>query len=471
MKERWCHMYTLAIDVGTTNLKCHIFEGHQLVDNLSVPIETHYGSLGKIYQNPERILVQCQRLIRSVTQKGYDISAIVFSTAMHSIMPIYDTQTDQELLIWQDYQSTAFVNQFKQEKLAETFYQATGTPIHEMSPFAKIAHFKSKPWFKDVTKWLGIKEYLMEAFTGQCVIDYSVASATGLFNIHKKEWDQDILDYLDITSKELAKPVDTDRWYRIKPSLADELFISQDVKVYVGASDGCLASYASYLANGTANTLTLGTSGAVRKLSRQIELDDNGQTFCYYLTKDYWVIGGATNNGGHVLEWADRVFYGKQQLFKELNHIVTESPLGSRGVLFFPFLCGERAPLWDSTVTASFKGLTNQHEKVDLARSVMEGILFNAYFISELIQLEPRDLSINGGFFNHDILATMAADIFGKTCIQSLYSEPSFGAISLIDPPVTHLFTNQKRIFYNEDNHQRYMGYYDNYKKALHDYY
>ncbi|MGY3765308.1 gluconokinase [Vagococcus vulneris] len=460
-------MSILAIDVGTTNLKCQIFENHQIVDMVSVPIETHSDNTGKVYQNPERILIQIKRTVRVLTQKGYDITSIIFCTAMHSIMPSFESGIDQELLIWQDSQSSEFVKEFRQDSLAHEFYGKTGTPIHEMSPFSKIAHFRNKGWFASVDKWIGLKEYLMQAFTGHLVVDYSVASATGMFNLKEKRWDEDVLTFLNIESTQLASLVDTDQYYIIKESLADELFISRDVKVYVGASDGCLASYASYVSNGTSNTLTVGTSGAIRKLSKEIKLDSKGQTFCYYLTKDYWVVGGATNNGGQVLEWADKIFYDNNSLYEKLADIVYTSPIGSRGISFLPFLSGERAPLWDSSAMASFQGVKKYHSKEDLTRAIVEGVLFNLFYIAELIDLDIRDLSINGGFFQNDVLAIMTADIFGKTCIQSEYSEAAFGAVSLIEPPTANQMTEQKRIFYNEDNHKRYMQYYDVYKKRL----
>lgn len=178
-----------------------------------------------------------------------------------------------------------------------------------MSPFAKIGHFQKEKWFKDVIRWVGMKDYLMERLTGEFVVDYSIASATGLFNIHDKKWDAAILKKVGTDESMLAKLVDTDYSAPLLEDIADELFLTPNIPVYIGASDGCLASYASYVANGTLNTITIGTSGAVRKLSKTIELDDKGQTFCYYLNDTYWVIGGATNNGGQIMTWAEHVFF------------------------------------------------------------------------------------------------------------------------------------------------------------------
>ncbi|MFY8330058.1 gluconokinase [Vagococcus carniphilus] len=460
-------MYRLAIDVGTTNIKFNIFENYKIKESLEMRVDTYYGDLGKVYQSPERILQQIKRGIKNLTQKGYEIEEVIFSTAMHSIMPIFEEPREEELLIWSDRQAKDFVKTFKQEEKALEFYKKTGTPIHEMSPLMKIAHFKNKGWFSDVKEWIGLKEYLVEAFTGKKVVDYSTASATGLFNIHTKKWDEEILDFAGITQNQLAKLVDTDVYYPITKKQAEAVFLSEEVKVYVGASDGCLASYACYLANGTVNTLTVGTSGAVRKLTKEIELDDEGQTFCYYLTKDYWVVGGASNNGGQVLEWANKMFYSDKTIYKELDHIIKEAPIGSNGIQFLPYITGERAPLWDGDIEGSFSGLTLANKKEDLLRSIIEGVFFNLRLIGDLVSLEPRDVSVSGGLFEEPILTTLAADIFGKNCIQSHYSEPNFGSICLIEKPTSYILSEHKRVFFNEENHKLYNKSYARFAKTV----
>ncbi|MEG0253981.1 gluconokinase [Vagococcus sp.] len=462
-------MNRLTIDVGTTNIKFNIFEDYKIKESLEMRIETYYEEFGKVYQSPERILRQIKRGIQNLTQKGYDIEDIIFSTAMHSIMPIFETPREEELLIWQDKQASEFVKEFKKTEQAISFYKKTGTPIHEMSPFAKIALFKNKGWFSDVKEWIGLKEYLIEAFTNKKVVDYSVASATGLFNIHTKKWDEEILEFVGIEERQLAQLADTDTFYPISKEMAEAVFLSDKVNVYVGASDGCLASYACYLANGTVNTLTIGTSGAVRKVTKEIELDDEGQTFCYYLTKDYWVVGGASNNGGQVLEWANKMLYkeSSSSIYKELEHILTHAPIGSHGILFLPYISGERAPLWNSEVHGSFSGLSLGNEREDLLRSIIEGILFNLKLIGDLVELEPRDISVSGGFFEEPILTTLTADIFGKNCIQSQYSEPNFGSICLVSKPTSYVLSEHKRIFFNEENHGAYTKSYINFAKTV----
>ena len=416
-------MYPLAIDIGTTNIKLQIFEKDNIIEQLSLPVETYTGRGNKVYQSPVHIYRQIVRGIRSLTQ-------------------------DEEMYIWLDAQSKPFIDEVKSEKDYLNYYRKTGTPIHEMSPFAKIGHFQKEKWFKDVTRWVGMKDYLMEQLTGEFVVDYSIASATGLFNIHEKKWDKEILEKVGINESLLATLVDTNYSAPLLEQVADEMFLTPNIPVYIGASDGCLASYASYVANGTLNTITIGTSGAVRKLSKTIELDETGQTFCYYLNDTYWVVGGATNNGGQIMTWAEEVFFSGQSIFQNLSESLSQAPIGSDGLLFFPYLAGERAPIWQATPQGQYTGLSLEHTKYHLVRSLVEGILYNLRYISELVELEPREITINGGFFSNELLAMMAADIFGQNVVQSVYNEPNFGAVSLIHPVKTYLLSDHRRTFY-----------------------
>ncbi|MFW3589252.1 gluconokinase [Vagococcus fluvialis] len=460
-------MHQLTIDVGTTQIKfTHFINKKEHLAN-KFKVNTYYEKDGKVYQKPAEILESIKEGIEFFVNEKQIIDEIYFSTAMHSIMPVYERNTKEEMFIWLDQRSSKWVEAFKKTEKASEFYQKTGTPIHEMSPFCKIGYAKDKKKFNDVKQWIGLKEYLMDFFTNQLVVDYSVASATGLFNSLTKEWDEEILTFLEIEEEKLASLVDTNWSTTISSEIAKELQLSPATKIFVGASDGCLASLGSYAANGTVNTVTIGTSGAVRKLSKTRELDPSGQSFCYYITDEYWVVGGATNNGGKVLEWTSDLFYSSDSVFNHLDDILKKSPIGSRGVQFLPYISGERAPLWTSNVTGEFLGLRLGHDKEDFIRSVIEGILLNAKWIGEIINLDKRAISLSGGFFEDDLLVELAADILGRKCLISSYTEPSYGLLCLTSSLTDFRVLNSESIFYNEENNQLYEEYYQKFVKTV----
>jgi gluconokinase len=158
-------------------------------------------------------------------------------------------------------------------------------------------------WLKNNTEILAkaghiisIKDYIIYHLTGRYITDYSLASATGMFNIHSLKWDQTALDILDISEKLLPELADVDAELEVtNQDLIERFAFAGDVKLILGASDGCLANLGSgTLARGE-TTLTIGTSGAVRMTVNKPLLDAQGRTFCYYLARDKWIIGGAVN--------------------------------------------------------------------------------------------------------------------------------------------------------------------------------
>lgn len=426
-------MHELGIDIGTTNIKLSYYVNRQLIKEQSQPVITYYEDRGKVYQKPSDILEAIIRGVRLLELVDLDLTQIALSAPMHSIMAVCDSLEEERLYIWSDNQAAEWVKEFKKTDIAQLFYEKSGTPIHPMSPFAKIAWFKqSWPNFTEVSQWLGIKEWLMYQLVGHNVVDYSIASATGLFNIHRLEWDKDILSFCGITTDQLARPVDTDAVFEILPEMAQRMRLTPGLSITIGASDGCLASLASFIATGETTTVTLGTSGAVRKLSDEMILDSQGRTFCYYLNRNYWVVGGATNNGGQVLDWAGKMFFEDVTAFySQIDQILTQTTIGANNVLFYPYLNGERAPLWDANATAKFDGLKVTHTRYDMLRAVIEGIIFNLKLIADLIRVNDEPIILSGGFFNNKNLIQLTANIFGNDCVASKYNEPSFGALCL----------------------------------------
>ncbi len=143
-----------------------------------------------------------------------------------------------------------------------------------------------------------------------------------------------------------------------------------------------------------------------------------------------------------------------------MDDILEKSPIGSRGVSFLPYISGERAPLWTSEVTGEFLGLRLGHTKEDMLRSVIEGILLNAKWISNIIELDDRSISLSGGFFSNQSLVELTADVMGRKCFISPYAEPSFGLIALTSQGNTLRNTDIHPIFYNQENNKSYETYY-----------
>ena len=418
----------LGIDIGTTAIKIGLLEERKIIYQRSFPIYTKTEK-GRTQSASEIIAVLLKGITAIPSSLREQITVIGFSTAMHSLMPVINEKFE-EIYVWSDNQASQVIAEFRQSSLSESFYRQTGTPIHAMSPFAKLLHFKSAGGFDGKTKWYGLKELVMLLFTGAPWIDRSTASATGLYSLEEKNWSQEILHYLDLSIEQFAPIGDTTDRFPIAASAAARYGLNETVEIMCGASDGCLAAYAGYVSTGIKNSLTIGTSAAVRKVTDQPVFDQR-QNFCYYLKEGQYVIGAPSNNGGCVLAWIKETLAQDPDTFYEsLPRIIEETTIGSHGLRFFPFINGERAPYWTSDIKASYHGLTIQHTRADMIRGAIEGMLLNIGVLKEMAAITD-EVTISGGVFQSKAIAQLTADILGVTCYLSPANEPIFGLYDL----------------------------------------
>ncbi|WP_125607827.1 gluconokinase [Lapidilactobacillus bayanensis] len=454
----------LGIDIGTTAIKFGVIAAGEFIYQQALPIQTFYGDHGAKYQSARELLTQIKLGIQKIPANlRAAIKLLSFSAPMHSCRPIVPGQVNDRIYIWSDTQAQQTIAAYQQTTQAQEVYLKTGTPIHPMSPFAKIKHFKDQDQYSIATKWYGIKELVLQTFTGVARIDLATASATGLLNIHSLQWDQEILTDLGIDEQALAELVATTAEFAIVPELATELNLAQDVTVVAGASDGCLAALAGFKTTGIANSLTIGTSAAVRKVSAKIELDPARQNFCYYLQPDHYIIGAPSNNGGNVIAWASQQFaQDATEFHAELPAILRASSVGANGVRFMPFLNGERAPYWDADKKASFQNIRADHTRADLIRSVIEGMLLNIHQLTDLVGVQAQ-ISISGGVFHSPVLQQLTADILGLDCWLSAANEPIAGLYILITGQQLRTTTRLTAIKFDVQTHQRYQQIYQDY--------
>lgn len=426
-----------TIDIGTTAVKMALYHQEQVLFTYQEAVDTYFEENGIAYQHPKQIKEIIARGLAQAKSEQRSFEQLILSTPMHTLIPL---QTDPlKMYIWSDQQASQTAKALKGTTFAQQCYSYTGTPIHPMSPFCKLASFKEKEpeWFASVDYWGDLKSYLMEWLTGQWVTDYSNASASGLMNSEQFAWETTILDYLALNQAHLPSLADTTALFTPLSSIIEK--VGHSFTVMIGASDGCLASLAGKVSTKSSVSVTLGTSGAVRVLTSKRTLDPLGRFFCYYLKKDHWVIGGPTNNGGKVLEWVAKLFFEDQATFyAQLPTILERTTPGAKGLLFYPYLFGERAPLWSGDVTAAYQGLRWEHSRFDCIRAAIEGVLFNLNFIKQLLIEDVDLLSVSGGFFQQPALLAVSAAIFQTPICYSEANEPTFGAYVLAtDDPLT----------------------------------
>jgi gluconokinase len=307
----------------------------------------------------------------------------------------------------------------------------------------KIAWMKNfdKDRFRLASKFLSIKSYIIHQLTGEYMMDYSIASATGLLNIHTVTWEADALKYAGITAARLPglAPVFSTSG-KLKKAYQQSLRLPAETKILIGSSDGCLATLGDGVKGSGKATITIEDSGAVRVMGPTVLKDDQMRFFNYLLTDNCYVSGGPTNNGGNIFDWFSRQFgdfnnpFDIDNCMQQLIEEASKVPTGSDGLLFLPYLLGERAPIWNANARGLYFGLNIKHERRHFVRATIEGILYEIYSIGKTLgeQRNIKSLSVNGSFGTIPFCTQMIADMFNKPVrLRQQFHSVSFGAYLL----------------------------------------
>jgi len=164
---------------------------------------------------------------------------------------------------------------------------------------------------------------------------------------------------------------------------------------------------------------TMGTSGAVRMCVPQPYTDPKMRTFNFYLSENQYIVGGATNNGGIVLQWLEEQILISKNTKAQLIEEAQKIEIGSGNLLFLPYILGERAPVWNAEAKGVFFGLSITHTQAHLVRAVMEGLILNVYSIGKILmeQQTITEIYASGGFAKSNFWLQLVADIFQKKVV------------------------------------------------------
>ncbi|WP_417941717.1 gluconokinase [Flavobacterium sp. RS13.1] len=419
----------IGIDIGTTATKAICFDRNgNVIRQFSQPYPMYHPKPNWSVQHPQEILETVLNCIKEIT-KEIQPEFISFSSAMQSIIAIDETGKPlTDAVLWADNRASGIAEELKKSEKGKYFYQKTGIPIHPFSPMTKIAWLKEfdSAIFSKTYKFISIKEYVWHHLTHEYCTDTAMASGTGLLNIHTLQWDDEVLDFLNIKAQQLSAVCEVTHQCK---------GISDDFLYVIGGGDGALANLGTGAMNKNCMALTIGTSGAVRLPIEKPYVDEQMRTQCYHLMDNQYLTLGAVNNGAIVLQWLRETLLKTDQSFEVLFSAAEKIPAGSEGLLFVPYLLGERAPIWDASAQGTILGMQITHTQAHLVKATLEGILFGLFQITEILLPDPEKrkqtkVMASGGFGKSELWLQMVADIFQMTVETSQTIEGSaWGAV------------------------------------------
>lgn len=480
----------IGLDIGTAGARAVVFDpngGVYAVATNEYPTITLHPGWGE--QEPEVILQGVVKTLADAVAKAglkpHEVTGIGISSVMHSLIAL-DAE-DKPLTnawLWVDSRAAVEAAEIKAEVDPKAAYRRTGCPIHAMYAPAKARHLRkhNPELFNRTSRFVSTKEYVITRLFGQRVVDYGIASGSGLLNMERKSWDEEVAAMGGIRPSQLSELVEPTTLLRgMRPEFASAIGILPETPVAVGSSDGPLSSLGVGAVKPGQMNATIGTSGAVRAVTDRPTVDPECRTWCYYLAEDRWVAGAAINNAGIVYRWVRDDLLRvppdeKEQAYQAMDREAASIPAGSNGLIFLPFLAGERAPYWNADARGVLMGLSLSHTQAHVVRATLEGVAYRMQSIFTALQDvagKPNEVRATGGFTKSELWVQILADMFGHTLRVPVVREASaFGAAYLAMlglgivkgfEQIASMFTIEREYVPDRRAHETYLRLYDTY--------
>ncbi|MCC7206673.1 MAG: gluconokinase [Anaerolineae bacterium] len=430
----------LALDIGTSGARAVLFDaGGRELAHRRATYATAYPQPGWSEQQPEQAAEAVVAALRdgvAAIPSGHRLAGVAFSTQMYSILALdHDGAPLTGSLTWGDVRSAEVAAELRGRFGA--LPRRTGCPIQAIYPLAKIRWLKRRLALPAGVRFVAIKDFVLLRLTGELVTDWSTASASGLLDITRRDWDAEALAACEITPAQLPRLVSP---RHILTGWRDEITratgIPAGTPLIMGAGDAPLANIGVGATAGGALALNIGTSAAARALIDQPQTDPAGRLWTYIADVDRWTVGGIIGSGGAVYEWLIRDVLARppldsrpESLFAAADALAESVPPGADGLLFIPYLSGEQSPGWNAGATGLIHGLTLRHGAGHVVRAAIEGIAFAlwraALPIAELRRQRTERVYMTGGLSTSRLWRQIVADVFGAPVVAPHSPESS----------------------------------------------
>lgn len=435
--------YVIGVDLGTSAVKVLLVDQEgEVTHEASKDYPLIQEKSGYSEQEPEQWVTQTYAAIKELLAQSHvaatDIEGISFSGQMHGLVLLDENnQVLRNAILWNDTRTTKQCREIE-DVLGEKLIQIAKNPALEGFTLPKILWVKENEpeGFEKAAKFMLPKDYLRLRMTGAVHMEYSDAAGTLLLDVLEKQWSQEICYAFGLQPSFCPPLVESHAMVgTLLPEVAEQTGLTTETKVFAGGADNaCGAIGSGILAEGK-SLCSIGTSGVILSAEEDKERDFQGKVhFFNHGKENAFYAMGVTLAAGYSLSWFKDTF-APNESFEELLANVSDVPIGSNGILFTPYLVGERTPHADSVIRASFIGMDGSHTRQDFARAVMEGITFSLNESIAIFREAGKTIdtivSIGGGAKN-DTWLQMQADIFNATIVK-LKSEqgPGMGAAML----------------------------------------
>lgn len=481
--------YVLGIDLGTGSLKGIVFNTKgEVVGSAAADYPLINPAPGYSEQAPKDWIRACEKVMSTLSSEVPDLkcelAGISFSGQMHSLVLLdQNYEVLRNSILWNDVRTTKQCEQIMTE-FGDEILDITGNIALEGFTLPKILWVQQNEpelWDK-VTHILLPKDYLRYYLTGNLHMDYSDAAGTLLFDLENKSWSTPIMDHFSIKEELLPSLLPSTGYVgTLSDEIKERFSFQKEIKVFAGGADNACSAIGAGIVNDQVALASVGTSGVFLSLENKPLQNYQGKLHLFHhATEDDYYSMGVTLAAGNSLDWFKNTF-AKNMSYNDLLDPISEISPGANGLLFTPYIVGERTPYVDSDIRGSFIGIDTSHRLEHFARAVLEGITFSLRQSQELMteitdRQFDRIISVGGGARNQDWLE-MQANIF-DTPVVTLSAEEGPGAGAAMIAAVglgwfknfeecAEVFVNYSSPIYPSDEQvEKYNQIYDRYKQV-----
>ncbi len=421
--------YLLAHDLGTSGDKAVLFttDGKVVAETTaSYPVEYPFDKAAE--QDPAAWWSAfCQatgELLALSNAAPGDILAVSFSAQMNSCLPVDARGVPlRKAMIWADQRAGAQADRIIRALGLEHIYRLTGQRLSASHAVAKMAWFREyePELYLRTACFLQPKDFLAFQLTGRMSSDYSDASHLGCLDMGRMAWSEEMLRLAGIQMDRMPDLLPSTAVVgKVTPKAARACGLLPGTMVVAGGGDGPCATAGAGVSRAGQAYCALGTSAWIAALSDVPCFDPEMRSFnLAYLDGRRFMPLGSVQAAGMALKWAVDTLYADREpggVFSELDSILRGVPAGSGGLIFLPYLLGERSPWWNPDASGCFIGLTARHGRADLFRAVLEGVGMNLGLVlgslAEGVHVET--LSVIGGGARNRAWLQILADVWQR---------------------------------------------------------
>jgi len=476
----------LGIDVSTTGVKALVIDRDGAIsDSFTSPL--HLSNPQPLWseQKPNDWWQAAVNSIQHVVREnaGGDIAAIGLTGQMHGLVLLDEAgEVLRPSILWNDQRCAAEGDEIRARLGKERLIQISGNDALTGFTAPKIVWVRNheREVYDRARHVLLPKDYLRYKLTSEYAMDKADGSGTLLFDLQRRDWSNELLDALDIPAAWLPPtfegPAITSR---ITAEAAQATGLSEGTPVVAGGGDQAAQAVGVGAIRPGVVALTLGTSGVVFAATETPLIEAQGRlhAFCHAVP-ERWHLMGVMLSAAGSLQWYRDALYPNVS-FQELVNEAAEVAPGSDGLLFLPYLCGERTPHPDPLARGSWVGLTTRHTRAHLTRAVLEGVAFGFKDMFSLMQDvglgEIDEVRVSGGGAKSNLWRQILADVLESELVTVNTTEgAAYGAALLagvaagvwpnVDRACAQTIRVSDRVTPNETNTARYAEMYRQYQ-------